>query len=77
MTKKELNLALNGAVKGDYDRICDKFDGFGLPEFVPVACTIRELSALVAWQCIQLNGDVDGAALDEIWQCRRKFIVVG
>ena len=54
------------------------FDGFGLPDFRPVTCTVEALAALVRWQCIRLNGSVDAEALDEIATCgRQRFHVLG
>jgi len=54
------------------------FDGFGLPDFRPIVCTVEALAILVRWQCIQFDGSVDAEALDEIATCgRRRFTVVG
>ena len=54
-----------------------KFDGFGLPDFEPVQCTIEEVAQLIGYQCIQLNGALDQDALRVIWEARRKFHIVG
>jgi len=54
------------------------FDGFGLPDFRPIVCTLEALATLVRWQCIRFDGSVDAEALDEIATCgRRRFTVVG
>ena len=54
------------------------FDGFGLPDFRPVTCTVEALAALVRWQCIRFDGSVDAEALDEIATCgRKRFQVLG
>ena len=54
------------------------FDGFALSDFEPVTCTIRDLAALVRYQCMQLNGELDTTALNEIAECgKRKFTIVG
>ena len=54
------------------------FDGFGLPEFKPVVCTLDALAMLVRWQCVQFNGGLDPQALNEIAECgRHRFHVVG
>lgn len=42
------------------------FDGFGLPGFKPVTVTTRALAMLIRWQCVQLNGQINSEALDEI-----------
>ena len=54
-----------------------KFDGFGLPDFEPVHCTLDELAQLIGWQCLQFNGELDDRAMDEIWQARRRFRLLG
>ena len=54
------------------------FNGFGLPGFATVSCTVRALAQLVRWQCINLDGSVDAPALDEIARFgRRRFQVIG
>jgi len=53
------------------------FDGFGLPDFRPVTCTIDALAALVRWQCVRFDGSIDGEALDEIARYgRHRFAVL-
>lgn len=54
-----------------------RFGGFALPDFEPVACSLRDLAKLICYQCLQFNGELDTAALDEIWQSRRRFLIVG
>jgi len=54
------------------------FDGFGLPDFRPIVCTLEALAVLVRWQCIRFDGSVDAEALDEIATCgRHRFTVLG
>lgn len=54
------------------------FNGFALTGFKTVVCTIRQLAALVRWQAVQLNGSIEGTALNEIANIgRHKFNVVG
>lgn len=60
-------------MKGDMVMFC----GFGLRDFEPVTCTMNQLAKLIAYQCIQFNGDLSQEGLDEIWQARRKFLLVG
>lgn len=65
-----------GADIADFDAMAI-FDGFGMSDFKPVACTKAQLARLIRWQCFQFNGSIDADALNEIWKNRRKFIVVG
>ena len=54
------------------------FDGFGLPDFKPVVCTLDALAMLIRWQCVQFNGELDHEALNEIAERgRHRFHVVG
>jgi hypothetical protein len=55
----------------------EMFGGFGLYGFEPVTCTLDQLAKLIGYQCIQFNGELCAKALDEIWQHRRKFLIVG
>lgn len=55
----------------------NKFLGFATSGFQPVSCTAIELANLVAYQTRQLNGELSGEALEEIWQNRRAFNLVG
>jgi hypothetical protein len=80
MTKKEFKDACTLAFKcpnltGTFDNI-QLFDGFGLSEFKPVACTLKDLAGLIKWQCLMFNGSVDAEALDDIWSLRKKFLVI-
>ena len=54
------------------------FDGFGLPSFEPVTCTMEGLASLVRWQCVCFDGSIDQEALNEIATVgRHRFRVVG
>lgn len=77
MTKAQLDKAVAMARVGDVDSdSLEIFNGFGLCEFHPITCTLRALAALVRWQCFQLNGEIDCAALNEIRTAgRAKFMV--
>jgi len=73
--EKAVQLALS---KADLD-VADLaiFDGFGLPGFRPVTVTTRALAMLIRWQCVQLNGQINSEALDEIATLgRTRFSVV-
>ena len=53
------------------------FDGFGLPDFVPIVCTVEALAMLVRWQCICFDESIDAEALQEIATIgRRRFTVL-
>ena len=53
------------------------FDGFGLPGFRPVTCTVEALAMLVRWQCVCFDGSIDSEALQEIAECgRHRFTVL-
>lgn len=55
----------------------DVFHGYGLHGFKPVTCTLRQVAALIRWQCVYLNGNLDGAALDELADLgKTRFIVL-
>lgn len=83
MTKNELSKALELA-RSDTElppmlgpEATDLFDGFALESFSVVYCTMRQLAALIRYQCIMLNGGLDSEALNEIaTHGKRKFMVV-
>ena len=53
------------------------FDGFALPDFGQVTCTVEALAMLVRWQCVCFDGSIDGAALQEIATVgRHRFTVL-
>ena len=53
------------------------FDGFALPDFRPVTCTVEALATLVRWQCVRFDGSPDGEALHEIATVgRHRFTVL-
>jgi hypothetical protein len=54
------------------------FDGFALPGFRPVTCTVEALAMLIRWQCVCFDGSIDGEALQEIATLgRHRFTVLG
>ena len=74
MTRTQLERAVQLALSGidlDLDDLT-MFDGFGLPEFKPVTVTTRALAMLIRWQCVQLNGQINSEALDEVATLGRK-----
>lgn len=53
------------------------FNGFGLPDFKPVNCTIKQVAQLINWQCKMFNGQYDMQELDNIkYFGRVKFIIL-
>ena len=52
------------------------FDGFALPDFRPVTCTVEALAILVRWQCVCFDRSIDGEALQEIATYGRKRFLV-
>ena len=80
MTKDQLSRAVSIA-DSDEDLSHEDlhhFDGFGLKDFNPVFCTMRQLARLVRWQCQYIFGDgFDADALNEIARHgRKRFLVV-
>ena len=79
MNKKEFKeaciLAFNNTMEKAFDTI-DIFNGFGLRDFKPVTCTVKDVAGLLKWQCLMFNGQIDHNALNEVWENRKKFIVV-
>jgi len=53
------------------------FDGFGLPDFETVYVTVFQVARLIRWQAVQLNGEFDQVALDEVKRCgRNRFQII-
>ena len=52
--------------------------GFGLRDFAPVHTTLRAVAKTIRWQALQLNGEWEAAALDEVAKLgKKKFIILG
>lgn len=88
MTRNELSLALAMAQsdmelptflgENGSQRLIDLFEGFGLSDYQPVHITIRDLAALVRYECTMFNGEIDNVALADIAETgKTKFIVIG
>ncbi len=77
MNKQEFSKALELAKTHSYG-IANTgiFLGFGLKEFKPVVCTINDVAGLIAYQCFCFDGSIDQEALNEVYQAKRKFVVV-
>ena len=77
MTRQQLSDALAMAKRGEGDvTSLTPLIGFSLPDFPQTCVSLSCLAVLIRWQCITLAGTIDEAALNEIWQARRKIIVV-
>ena len=68
MNRTDLDTAL--AIAGS-DRVLNMddlflFDGFALPNFRPVTCTVEALAVLIRWQCVRFDMSIDSEALDEL-----------
>jgi hypothetical protein len=46
--------------------------GCGLPGFKPATCTLAAAARFIRWHCVNLNGSVDGEALNEMRELSRK-----
>lgn len=54
------------------------FNGFGLRDFQPVHCTIRQVAWLIRYQAMQMNGAWDAVALNDVAVFgKKKFIIIG
>ena len=80
MTKDQLSQAVVIA-RSDADLSIEDlsiFDGFGLPDFQPITCTVEALAMLVRWQGFCFDGSIDQENLNEIATIgRHRFQVVG
>jgi hypothetical protein len=76
MNKAEFNKAFQLARVGLHTSFKDltMFEGFGHKGF-SVCCTLRDMAGLITYQALQFNGEWDNDAVNEIWDCRRKFII--
>lgn len=78
MTTKQLHEAMElaRAGRGSMNDI-DIFNGFGLPTFRKVTCSIEALAGLLRWQCFRFDGSIDEGELEIIAQMgKHKFIIV-
>jgi hypothetical protein len=81
MTKQELSDALFLA----WDMSEDLSDadyaplyGYGLTPFKTAYVTIRAAARMIRWQCIQMNGGLDGQEFDNLAKIfRRKVQIIG
>ena len=50
--------------------------GCGLPGFKPATVTPEAAAKFIAWHCLQLNGQFDGQALNELRALSRKHWLI-
>jgi hypothetical protein len=87
MTKQQLDAAATLAQDPNERFIDDKgrqivdltiFEGYALNGFKEIYCTIRQVAALVRWQCLMLNGEMNGEELNNLAHAaRHKFNIIG
>lgn len=68
MTKDQLSAAMTIA-KAEGSLLNEDlaiFEGYGLPSFKAITCTVRQVAALIRWQCVNIDGGIDGLALQEL-----------
>lgn len=78
MKRSDLDRALIFAksdISLDYSNL-HLFNGFALKGFKQVVATVKDLAALIRWQALMFNGEVDNESLTEIWNHRHRFIIV-
>ena len=81
MSLKEFQYAF--AIAKDFNRDLSNVDdsmlyGYGLPSFKPVYTTLEAVAKTIRWQALQMNGEWDAAALNEVAELgRRNFIILG
>ncbi len=80
MNKKEVTEVMelvNADAQYGFDGI-EVFDGYGLPNFVPVNVTKLQVAKLVRWQCGLLNGQLDSEELNNLVNLgRHRFNIIG
>jgi len=71
------------AIAKDFSRDLSKVDdgilfGFGLLGFVPIHTTLEAVAKTIRWQALQMNGEWDSEALNEVATLGRKnFLILG
>lgn len=79
MTRNELSAALKIArSEADLSKVDTSIlFGYGLKNFGPVVATIETVAAVIRWDCVALNGEIDSEALDNLHSnFRRKVSIV-
>ena len=81
MTLQEFQSAF--AIAKDFNRDLSNVDdsilyGYGLSGFKPVYTTLEAVAKTIRWQALQMNGEWDAEALNEVASAgRRNFIILG
>lgn len=78
MTKNEFKVAANIAMnETNLKEDISVFSGCALPGFQPVFCTIRQVAALIRWQCAYLSGGFDMEELNDIaYLAKTRFLII-
>ena len=75
--KEAADLALNQTDVNLTGEDIAAFDGFGLKDFKPIFCTIRQLARVIRWQCQYLFGGFDSEELQSIARVgKTKFRII-
>jgi len=81
MNKPQLDEAMRIARDPNRDLLqvdLTTLEGYGLPGFKPVSVTIEMVAAMIRWQCIQLNGEIDAEEFDQLVNVfRHKVTIIG
>lgn len=81
MTNDQLDRAMKKAQNFEVSLLevdIDIFNGYGLPSFRQITATLTQVAAVIRWQCIYLNGNVDAEALDLLARVfRHKVLIMG
>jgi hypothetical protein len=81
MTLQQFQAAF--AIAKDFKRDLSDVDnsilfGYGLPHFTPVHTTLEAVAKTIRWQALQMNGEWDSEALNEVASLGRKnFLILG
>ena len=81
MNKAEMAQALKIAKNPDNDLTGEDislFDGYGLPGFVRIHVTLRQVARVIRWQAQRMDGTWDGEEINMIaHHGRRRFVIIG
>lgn len=80
MTKEEFKKAMEISREEDDMSEVDisVFQGYGLPGFGRIHVTLRQVAALIRWECLQFNGEYDGKKLNYVANTgRQRFQIIG
>jgi len=78
MTNDQLTKATKLATSSKELPLCSGlFDGYGLPDFKPVYCSLQAVAELIRWQCVQLNGQLDMVEYNDLARLgKKRFLII-